>query len=112
GDLGNERRELCLTIRGSRPDNKLVSSLTAGILVRRLKESAGELRCSLLLDCCFSASAIRSFQSPDSAQQVIVEKVVAAVEADQVAPRRGISLFCSSSASDPSNSAPGRKHTM
>lgn len=94
----------CLAIRSTNEINEGATSIRAGDLAGVIKEHAAFLRRYLILDCCFSASIYREFQSgPLTAARVQITAEL---------PERGTALLCSSNARDPSLAPHGLDHTM
>ncbi|MGA2127068.1 MAG: hypothetical protein ABSG76_13045 [Xanthobacteraceae bacterium] len=104
GVITDTTREFYLPIRATNPHIEVASSLGMTALAAMLGEKGRFLRQFVVLDCCFSAAAWRSFQS--SPAGVAAEKVM-----DNLPPK-GVTLLCSSGPRDPSRIPPGGTRTM
>jgi Caspase domain len=94
----------CLAIRATDERSEGLTSIRASDLGSIIKAHARFLRKFLILDCCFSASAYKEFQSgPLQASQI---KLL-----DEL-PQRGTTLLCSASAHDVSIAPEGLSRTM
>jgi hypothetical protein len=82
-----------------------------------LKERARFLRCYVILDCCFAASANVFFQSSSAASQAASQQALDAFaevtgKKTPGLPTRGTSLLCSSRHNTPSQLNPDQSNTM
>lgn len=98
-----------LTIRCARKSHPGASALRIDTLARTIKTSANHLRCLIILDCCYAASAFSAFQRQGREEESIPEQAWDVFKGPQQAsatgtpyPRAGISLLCSSSRTKPS----------
>jgi hypothetical protein len=95
-------------------DSFTTSGMRMLSLAETLKEKARYLRRLLLLDCCFSASATKFFQSPTPEQTAILQMCEAFKMQGKGTgmPSKGTSLLCSSGSSRPSLLSPDGRYTM
>lgn len=103
GSFTRPDRSYFLATRQTRAKSEGSSSIRfvdlAGVLQRFVK-----VRRFIILDCCFAASAVHTFQSDVSHMMAdAVEKAL---------PRRGTAFLCSSSATSESIAKPNERHTM
>ena len=94
----------CLAVRTTDERAEGLTSIRIADLASVIKNSARFLRKFLILDCCFSATAYKEFQSgPLTASRVqLLEEL----------PRRGTTLLCSASAHDPARAPKNLSHTI
>jgi hypothetical protein len=94
----------CLAIRETDERNEGLTSIRASDLASIIKTAARFLRKFLILDCCFSATAYREFQSGPL--------TVGRVKILDELPQKGTTLLCSASARDQSIAPQGLSRTM
>lgn len=98
-----DQQAYCLATRSTHDMNQGATSIRASDLAGTIRENAAFVRRYLILDCCFSASILKEFQS-------------GAVTAVSVQIRnefqRGTALLCSSSAGEVSKAPQELVHTM
>lgn len=104
GDFSANAGEYFLTLRNTRRESLDITGYPADVLARTLTMEAAGLRRYLILDCCFSAAAYKSFQSGplEVSRQLLLERL----------PKRGTALMCASSAHAPALAPEGLRHTM
>jgi hypothetical protein len=93
-----------LAVRRTDLENESVTSIRMTDLANVVKHNAAFLRRYLILDCCYSATAYREFQS--GPLQLAYARLCTEF------PERGTTILCSSSAQDASLAPDGLKHTM
>lgn len=103
-----EGTELLLTIRRTRKNNPGISSLSIKGLARTLREQARFQRLVIILDCCFAAAAVKSYQSTGPIDIMRMQTN----EAFKGFPERGATFICSSSSKDLSRFLPDGSSTM
>lgn len=81
------------------------TSIRFSELAQVVKEHAMHLRRYLVLDCCFSGSALREFQSTGLAG-------AATAQVREELPQRGTALLCAASANLAARAPEGASHTM
>ncbi len=93
-----------LAIKGTEEGNEGLTSIRASELASVIKIRARFLRRFLILDCCFSATTYKEFQSGplQTARLKLLDEL----------PQSGTALLCSSSPHDPSLAPQGLSHTM
>lgn len=104
GCFSDPGQSYSLAIRATSERNEGLTSIRASDLAVLITSQARFLRRFLILDCCFSASAYKEFQSgPLQASRVrlLNER-----------PQRGTTLLCSASARTTSLAPKGLSHTM
>jgi uncharacterized protein (DUF2252 family) len=93
GAFPGRDRTYCLLVRSTEaPPLTEDTSLRLPTLAEVLKGVAPESRRIIILDCCFSAAAVRSFQSPLNQ--------LTAVKVQESLSGSGVALLCASSADD------------
>jgi hypothetical protein len=97
-------RAYCLAIRSTNERNEGPTSIRVSDLASIIKAHARFLRRFLIIDCCFSSSAQKEFQS--GPLEVARTKLLNEL------PQRGTTLLCSASAQDPSIAPQGLSRTM
>lgn len=104
GDFSANGAEYFLALRNTRRESLDITGYPADVLARTLTMEAAGLRRYLILDCCFSAAAYKSFQSGplEVSRQRLLERL----------PQRGTALMCASSAHAPALAPEGLRHTM
>jgi hypothetical protein len=96
-------KDLYLAIRRTRTENVALSSIPVSALRTTLENAAGHTRRLIIIDCCFAAAAFTAFQEVfGPPPKSVMGKNV---------PSKAVSLFCSSSAADPSFYT-GNRYTM
>src|SRR5260221_343842 len=113
GGFAGDESEYYLAIRRTRSSNPGASSIGVASLAVTLKEKARYLRRIVILDCCFSAAAFKSFQSAPS-QVAVQQSIDAFKEKGEKTgfPERGTALLCSSGPKVPSLISRDGKYTM
>lgn len=104
GSFSSTTRDFCLLLRSSRPGNEL-SSLPVRALADQLKNDAPFIRQLVVLDCCFSGAAHRTWMDPQPAN-------FAARTTVQAMPANGTVLLCSSAETMPSMAPKNADKTM
>jgi Caspase domain len=91
-------------VRSTNASNEGATSIRAADLAQLLKEKVPIIRRFLILDCCFSASINKEFQSGSgqAATRQLLEEL----------PENGTALLCSSSSSDVSLAPENAQYTM
>jgi Caspase domain len=104
GDFIGNTTEFLMLVRASRPRREM-TAIPARALASVLRDEAPFVRQVVVLDCCWSGAAQRTWQSgaaPD----------VAAKTAAELMPNNGTVLLCSSSEDMPSMAPQGAEYTM
>jgi hypothetical protein len=107
----NDEGHLSLLVRRSRRGMEAETGIRAPDLAQVLKRAAPQQRRLVILDCCFSEAAARSFIGMGGA----LEQAVAATAARglrDAQPSRGGLLLCSSPVGDVSIGAPDSEQTL
>jgi hypothetical protein len=94
-----------LTLSSTKEGNEAISGYPMHVLAVTLKEHTPLLRHYLILDCCFSAAANKSFQG--SAPMDVARK-----KTEEELPAKGTALLCAASPWDPAKAPPGHANTM
>ena len=99
GGFAGSDKEFVLATRSAREDNLSVSCISIRALAHTLRAKASNLRCYLILDCCYSAFAIRHFlaRPKDHISFELKEAFATPI------PGRGTALLCSSSSTKTSH---------
>jgi len=104
GDFCNPNQTYFLALRATEEGNESISGYPIHTLAKTLNNHAAHIRRYLILDCCFSAAALKEFQS--APLQVAVQKI------EEVLPSKGTSLLCAASATNAAISPSGGNYTM
>jgi formylglycine-generating enzyme required for sulfatase activity len=107
----DDQGQLSLLVRRSRRGLEAETGIKAADLARTLRLAAPQQRRSIILDCCFSEAAARTFigMGGDLNQQVAAT-ALNDLKDDQ--PARGTILLCSSPAGQVSMGAPNAERTL
>ena len=60
----NDRSEYFLALKGTTAKEKYIDALRVNIFARVINENAARMRPIIILDCCYSARAVKYFLSP------------------------------------------------
>lgn len=114
GGFSGNNLDYFLAIWRTRESNPSASSLQIANLAHTLKDKARHLRHTIILDCCFAASATKFFQGAEPTQAAIKQTVDAfkVQHKGHGFPGRGTSLLCSSRHNVPSLISPDGEYTM
>jgi hypothetical protein len=108
-----------LAVRRTNRVDPVGTSITAESLGHLIRERARDLRCYLVLDCCFAAAALTSFMS-SGPLEVAGQQLANALppdgdsfaRAEGRVPEYGVGLLCASGAHDPAKALPNQQYTM
>lgn len=103
GGFADRGREYCLAVRATKAWQFSLSSVPVNSLADALNSVARHCRRYLLFDCCFAASAFKTFQGAPAE--------LANQRTDE-AFSKGTALLCSSGPKDVSMAPEGEEHTM
>lgn len=104
GDFIGNSTEFLMLVRGSRPRRE-ITAIPARALASMLRDEAPFVRQVVILDCCWSGAAHRTWQSATAPN-------VAARGTAELMPNNGTVLLCSSSEDLPSMAPKGAERTM
>jgi len=106
----DDQGQLCLLIRRSRQGLEAETSIKAADLARALRRAAPQQRRLVVLDCCFSEAAAKSFIGMGDLNQQVAATALHDLGDDQ--PARGTLLLCSSPVGRVSIGPPNADRTL
>jgi len=111
GGFSGRNKDFYLALRCTSSENPQISSLPIESFASTITEQARYLRRIIILDCCYAASAYKSFQSEGPARYAI-NQTSEAFEKKRKKVGKGTTLLCSSGAKVPSLISKDGTYTM
>ncbi|AKT38242.1 caspase family protein [Chondromyces crocatus] len=114
GDFCGSLQDYYLALRTTRKDSESVTGLKIRDLAEALNRDAKFIRRYIILDSCFSAVAMSSFQTTAAtlADRSLEQAFPAPVNSKSNGPVKGTALFCSSSSREASLAPPSEHYTV
>ena len=100
-----ENQDYFLSVFTTQKDRRHISGMRFDAIAQTIQKVAGSLKTYIILDCCYAANALKSFQS-DKISDLID------VKAAQLLPASGTAILAASSKSEAARSDGENSHTM
>ncbi len=117
GDFDGEAKNFYLSIRRTREETPLLTSITAHELGKWVRRTAHGLRSYLIVDCCFAAALQHGFMTTPLAvaelklKAVLPDLPLSADDNEREIPASGVALLAAAGLNDPALAPPNWPYT-